>query len=163
MFAMSASLPHTVNHGNNFFPYTVRSAAYIEQMGNADQKSVLWTNIAALMRHHYGKENINQLHKESKVSLATFTRIKQQGTSVGIDIVGQVAAAFGLEAWQLLVPDLDPESVPTLEGESESWPFEAPLHARLMALSLKSRHMVEAWLHRNIEEREAIEGNRKTG
>lgn len=163
MFSMSDSLPHTVNHGNNFFPGSVWQDSYSEEMPAINPKAILWNNIVALMRHSYGKENINQLHKESKVSLATFTRIKQQGTSVGIDIVGQVAAAFGLEAWQLLVPDLDPESVPTLEGESESWPFEAPLHARLMALSLKSRHMVEAWLHRNIEEREAIEGNRKTG
>lgn len=161
MFSIADSLPHTVNHGNSFFPVSVWDDSYSGDMPAIDPKAILWNNIVALMRHSYGKENINQLHKDSGVSLATITRIKQQETSVGVEIVGKVADAFGLEAWQLMVPNLQPDHAPVLEGSTEVWPFEAPLHKRFMSLSVKSRHMIEAWLQRSIEDREALEGNRR--
>lgn len=161
MLCMADSLPHPVNHRNNFFPHAVWHHSYIEVMPAIDPKSILWNNIVALMRHSYGKENLNQLHKDAGVSLATLDRIKKQETSVGVDIVGKVAAAFSLEAWQLMVPNIDPAKVPLLEGSTEVWPFEIPLYKRLMGLSVKSRHMIEAWLQRSIEDREALEGNRR--
>ena len=63
-----------------FFPVSVWDDSYSGDMPAIDPKAILWNNIVALMRHSYGKENINQLHKDSGVSLATITRIKQQET-----------------------------------------------------------------------------------
>jgi hypothetical protein len=40
--------------------------------------------------------------------------MKEQKTSVGLDIVASVGRVFSLEAWQMLVPGLDPKSPPVL-------------------------------------------------
>lgn len=48
----------------------------------------------------------------------TVGRMLQGETSARIDAVAQVARAFGLQPWQLLVPNLDPEHLPHLEMDS---------------------------------------------
>jgi hypothetical protein len=40
--------------------------------------------------------------------------MKEQKTSVGLDIVASVGRVFSLEAWQMLVPGLNPKSPPVL-------------------------------------------------
>ena len=83
-------------------------------MSEIDCRQVLWANVSALMRQHWQAENLNRLAREAKVGPATAQRIKGQQTAVGIDVIQKVAACFQLEAWQLLVPGLDPTSPPTL-------------------------------------------------
>jgi hypothetical protein len=52
-------------------------------------------------------------------------RIKESRTSVGLDIVDSVAGVFGLRAWQLLLPDLDPQNVPvTMVSDAEKRLYE---------------------------------------
>lgn len=41
-------------------------------------------------------------------------------TSARIDAVAQVARVFGLQAWQLLVPNLDPDHPPVLEMDTRN-------------------------------------------
>ena len=75
-------------------------------------KAVLWTNVQALMRKHYGGENLSRLSRECDVGLGTSARIKRRQTSVGIDILARIAERFDLQPWQLLVPGFDPDNPP---------------------------------------------------
>lgn len=90
------------------------SRHYPAPMSAIDSRRVLWTNVQALMHHHWGKENLTRLAAEAEVGLGTCTRIKQQQTSVGVEVVDRIAQVFHLDSWQLLVPGLNPKSPPVL-------------------------------------------------
>jgi transcriptional regulator with XRE-family HTH domain len=77
-----------------------------------DSKKTLWINVLALMERDYGGENLNRLAREAKVGLATATRLKNQGTSVGLDVLDKIAAAFRVSPCELLSPDM--KSVPEM-------------------------------------------------
>lgn len=47
---------------------------------------------------------------------STIQRALAGKTAPGVDTLGAIAAAYDLSAWQLLVPDLDPEQPPVLFG-----------------------------------------------
>lgn len=79
-----------------------------------DPKLVLWTNVSALMLDRYGKINMQRLSKEAGVGIASIQRMRDENTSIGIDIVAKVASAFDLLPWQLLFPSLDPKNPPVL-------------------------------------------------
>ena len=79
-----------------------------------DTRRLLWANVQALMQHHWKKEDLGRLARTAKIGPATCTRIKQQQTSVGVEIVDKIAEVFGLDTWQLLVPNLDPANPPLL-------------------------------------------------
>lgn len=72
-----------------------------------DSRPVLWRNVSALMRKKYGRENLNQLAREAQFSPATSTRIKEQSTSVGIDVLDKLAMVFGVLPNQLLDEQFD--------------------------------------------------------
>ena len=69
-------------------------------------KNILWTNVLALMEHHYERENLTRLARETKIGPGTTTRIKVQNTSVGIEVLELIADRFGVQPWQLLAPEL---------------------------------------------------------
>ena len=106
-------------------PLSVGSCAYPsptafgEGIRPVDGKKILWNSVSALMKKHYGKENLTRLAKECEFGPATATRLKEQRTSVGVDIVDKIASKFQVQAWQLMVPGFDPESPPTLQPLSE--------------------------------------------
>lgn len=93
-----------------------------------DSKHVLWRSVTALMKKHYGGENLTRLAKDCKFGPGTATRIKESQTSVGVDIVDKIAKHFHLHSWELLVPTFDPENRPTLQPLSEQ---ERRLYERL--------------------------------
>ena len=99
-------------------------------MATLDLKRVLWENVSALMRKHYGGENLTRLARETKCGPGTATRIKERETSVGIDVLTKIASAFQLQPWQLLVPGFDANHPPTLKPVTEE---ERALYARLLA------------------------------
>ncbi len=82
--------------------------------------AVLWANVRALMVNRWGKENLTQLALAAKIGPGSATRIKEQKTSVGLDVLEKVAKAFGLQPWQLLVPNLSPELPPVLRVNTQS-------------------------------------------
>lgn len=94
-------------------------------------KDVLWDNVSKLMKHHFGKENLNRLSEECGIGLATAQRLKQRQTSVGIDIIEKIAERFALQPWQILVPGFDATNTPTLLPVS---PQERQLYERLRAV-----------------------------
>jgi hypothetical protein len=72
------------------------------------------------MRHHWEGENLSRLARDAEIGPGSATRLKQQQTSVGIELVQRVAGLFGLETWHLLVPGLDPKNPPMLLPTSEA-------------------------------------------
>lgn len=92
-----------------------------------DAKKVLWNSVTSLMLKHYGKENLTRLAKDCGIGPGTSTRLKEQQTSVGLEVIEKIAKHFGYEPWQLLVPGFDPEHAPTLQPLSAR---EAELYRR---------------------------------
>ena len=70
------------------------------------------------MDAHPDLDTIEKLVKAGGGTNGTLGRILQGGTSCRIDAVAQVARVFGLQAWQMLVPALDPSHPPSLEIDS---------------------------------------------
>lgn len=107
-------------------PQSVWLTGYRVKMPAADPNTYLWRNICALM----GAENpsIDVVTARVKVGRGTVQRIKEGNTGTRLDIVHAIAVALGVEVWQLLVPDLQRNSLPTLAGE------EPDVAARLAAI-----------------------------
>lgn len=108
-------------------------------MGETDSRAVLWANILALMEHHWGRENLTRLAAGAGIGPGSATRLKQQKTSVGVELLDKIAALFHVHAWQLLVPGLDPKNLPALLPVSET---ERAFYERLLdaAKALKANN-----------------------
>lgn len=87
-------------------------------MQDRNTRRQLWENVSALMQAHYGGENLTRLAKEAKFGPGSATRLKEQNTSVGIDILDKLAKVFRIEPWQLLAPRLVVSSHPAQAGLS---------------------------------------------
>jgi transcriptional regulator with XRE-family HTH domain len=92
-------------------------------------KATLWENVHALMLKHWGEENQSRLAKVCGVGLGTIARIKQQQTSVGLDVIERIAEHFHISPWQLLVPGMDAKNPPTLQPVNEK---ERRLYEKIM-------------------------------
>jgi hypothetical protein len=85
-----------------------------------DSKKVLWQSVLALMKKHYGRENLTRLAKDCKFGPATSTRLKEAKTSVGVEVIDKIAKHFDVQPWELLVPGFDPSNRPTLAPLTEA-------------------------------------------
>ena len=99
-------------------------------MATHDSRAALWHSVSALMRKQWGAENLTRLAKESGIGLGTCSRMKAQETSVGIEVVDKIAAAFSVEPWELLVPGFNPYNRPTLQPLTQT---EIDLYKRIAA------------------------------
>lgn len=77
------------------------------QMRQSKTKTALWSSLLAIMTARYGRENLNRLASDSKIGNGTASRIKSMKTSVGLDVLDKLSAAYKVEPWQLLFPDGD--------------------------------------------------------
>ena len=77
-------------------------------------QEVLWQNCQALMVSRYGKENLTQFAKDTKIGPGSASRIKARKTSVGLDVLSKIADSFDLQPWHLLMPNLDPSNPPVV-------------------------------------------------
>lgn len=102
--------------GSRRQPNSVGYFNYRMRMNPRDSKKVLWDNVSRLMVARYGKENLTRLSQDAKIGPGTCTRIKEQKTSVGTDVIESVAKALKVDPWQLLVAGLDPSALPVLNG-----------------------------------------------
>lgn len=102
-------------------------------------RSILWANVSALMRHKYGKENLTRLAADCKLGPGTASRIKEQKTSVGIDVVETIARKFGIDAWQLLVPGMEADNPPVIANASAE-------HQRLIARLRQTKEAIDGVL-----------------
>lgn len=60
------------------------------------------------------------------VGHGTIARLRAGSHATTIDTVATVAEHFGFEAWQLLVPDFDPDAPPVLDTETRARPIPTP-------------------------------------
>lgn len=111
-------------------------------------KLLLADNLTRLMADSRDLKTIKQLSAASGVSTGTIDRLRKAEVAAGIDNLRLLADAFGLQAWQMLVPNLDTTNHPLLEAES----------LRLKQLYTTLKHSAEA-----IEGHLRGEGNTGSG
>ncbi len=99
-------------------PHTVGKYNYRIPM-KEDPKRVLWQNVLALMHREFGKVNVTQFAAWAKIGVGSVLRMREQQTSVGLDIVEKIAKKAGVEPWMLLVPGLDTGNPPMLAKDAE--------------------------------------------
>lgn len=92
------------------------------------QNAILAINLKGLMQTKAGPNSEIALGKRAKVGQATIGRILKRDGFAKIDTVGKLAQVYGLEAWQLMVPGMDPSNPPVLLPVSKA---EKALYARL--------------------------------
>ncbi|KWU18074.1 hypothetical protein AS148_14480 [Achromobacter xylosoxidans] len=91
-------------------------------MGKKSAAEVVGANLDRLMSEA-GLSNVTLESRLSRrVTKSTIGRMRNAEISAGIDNVEEVARAFGLEAWQFLIPDVSAMHKPRLAG---STPAEA--------------------------------------
>lgn len=93
-------------------------------MQDSDVKTVVRENVRRLLRLAPGESGVAKLMRRG-FSNGTAQRLLGGETSFGVDLLAEVSAAFGLEPWQLCVPNLDPDRVPALHEPSSRWPFRS--------------------------------------
>jgi len=69
-------------------------------------------NLRKLMHADRQLNSQPRLAAASKVAQTSVGRILRGQQSPTLDMVHKIAAAFGLEPWQLLVPELEPDNPP---------------------------------------------------
>ena len=117
-------------------------------MPKSPLKSVLWANVSTLMRHKYGRENLTRLAADCGLGPGTATRIKEQRTSIGLDVMERIAAKFGIDPWQLLVPGLEADNPPVVANANTA-------HQQLISRLRSTKEAIEGVLR--------AEGNTKPG
>lgn len=94
---------------NSNTPHSEWRPTYHLRMADKAIRGTLWANVRALMLDRYGEENINRMARDVRIGPATVQRIKDSGTSVGVDVLEKIAKTFNVEPWQLLAPGMSDE------------------------------------------------------
>lgn len=128
--SITINLPHAVGLCKHKIPQSVGRLCQDAGMKRKTPNQILWENVSALMEHSYGRENLTRLANDSGCGPGTMTRIKNQQTSVGLDVLSKLAKVFSLSEWQLLTPNLDPKNPPVVWMTAA----ERDLYARLKGI-----------------------------
>lgn len=71
------------------------------------------------MSTHQDLDTIVKVSERSGVSKGVVERMTKAEANTGVDHLQGIAQAFGLEVWQLMVPNLEPTNAPVLQEVSE--------------------------------------------
>lgn len=77
--------------------------------------TVLAQNLGRLMDSR--QKTQPAIAKQAKIDQKTIWRIVHMTNEPALDKLEKIAGVFDLEAWQLLIPNLDPERLPELARE----------------------------------------------
>jgi transcriptional regulator with XRE-family HTH domain len=77
-------------------------------------RQTLSENLKALMAAHLSLNTFAKIVAAGGPTNGTLDRIRRMESGASIDQLDNLAKVFGLEPWQLLVPDLDPTNPPML-------------------------------------------------
>lgn len=102
-------------------PHSVSGWGYPAEVVS-DLKTVLRDNVRRLLGLAEGESGVSRLIAAG-LSNGNAQRVLKGETSVGLNVLAQLAAALNVEPWQLCVPDLQPDRLPSLEPASFTWPF----------------------------------------
>jgi hypothetical protein len=88
-------------------------------------RDILAANLAALMARHPLHNSGPALERATKalgqpVGKSTIDRATRSETPLNLDFLEVIAKCFGLDAWQLLVPNLNPAQPPVLRAVNPS-------------------------------------------
>jgi hypothetical protein len=78
-------------------------------------RDIVSANLKALMKAHPELNTLKKITAKGGPPNGVLDRMRRADAASRIDSVAQVARVFGLEPWQLLVPNLDPAAPPQLE------------------------------------------------
>lgn len=111
-----------------------------------DLKLVLRDNLRRLLKLLPGESGVAQLMAKTGFKNGTAQRLLAAETSIGLDVLSQLARGFDLQPWQLLVQGLDPENLPALHQPSTRWPFRRIDHEAVASLTGTQAQSVEIGL-----------------
>lgn len=84
--------------------------------------AVIADNLSRLMKHEKEKGRslwtAEAVAKKAEVGHGTVDRAQKGQTNINVANLQAIAKAFGLRAWQLMVPDLEPDNPPVLQSRS---------------------------------------------
>lgn len=80
-------------------------------------RDVVAANLKALMAATPSLRLLPQITAVCGVSNGTLDRTRRAASAINVDDLARIAGAFGLEAWQMLVPELDPLHPPQIDDK----------------------------------------------
>ena len=86
-------------------------------MKKVNSKEILAKNLRKFMDKN--KHSEQYVHKKTGIAQSTVGRILRVESSATLDSLESIASLYGLQAWQLLVADIDPSNPPLLRNMSE--------------------------------------------
>ncbi|HEY6020656.1 MAG TPA: helix-turn-helix transcriptional regulator [Candidatus Paceibacterota bacterium] len=92
------------------FPFTVKASVPKTKEGY-EMREIVAQNIQALMNYH-GMTADAQLAQAAGIDQKTIWRMRRMDQSSNVDKLESIANVFGLKAWQLLIPHIDPAHPP---------------------------------------------------
>lgn len=86
--------------------------------------NILADNLDRLRAWNAALNTQSAIGRAAKVDQKTVGRILNKAHEPQLNVVAKLAKAFGLEAWQMLVPDLDPENPQQLASAKDAQMYE---------------------------------------
>lgn len=138
--------------GIYLFPYT--GVGYGETSGMRP-RDILAANFRKLMEASPSLSTFPAITKAGGGANGTLDRIRRRESGASVDTMGELAAVFGLQAWQMLVPSLEartgPDGKAVVQGLPD-WPFPLVAKERYEVLSDTQKGYVQARILQAIEE-----------
>lgn len=109
-----------------------------------DIRKVVGGNVQRLMDYAadhgspYGDQR--SLAAKAKVSMSTVARIRKAQVAPGVDVLERIAGVYRLQAWQLLIPDLDPTNPPVFAMTATERDLYRNLRAAAQQLAAANNH-----------------------
>lgn len=121
-----------------------------------DYRSVLRDNVRALLEVRTKEDSTRKGGIQGLIALGlshgTAQRILEGQTSIGLDVLVQVARGLGVSPWMLLVPQLNCTQLPGLTEDQSAWPFPLVDQSAYLALTATERAFVQGGLARDIND-----------
>jgi len=122
-------------------------------------KEIVRDNLLALLRHDAGGEmparqsGPSALSRKAGKTAPSWGQRYLDETDIGISRLEEVAKLWGLQPWQLLVPELDPDRPPTISGDVTAWPLPMVDQKEYRSLGPEDRAWVQSKMDSAIKDR----------
>lgn len=120
-------------------PHQTDTRGYYGIAGTMDIRQILANNLEQLQARHKDLQSTPAIERATaemgegkKISKTVIQQVQKGKTPFNLDDLQTLAELFGLDAWQLLVPQIDPEHPPVLTsvGETDRKMYERMKAAR---------------------------------
>lgn len=99
---------------------------------------IVGANVDQLMRSAGLSNAALEKKTNGRLTRSTVDRVRRAEGSAGVESVAEIARAFGLELWQLLVEGLDPNRLPSLGQDVGEGTAALSEEERALVLSFRS-------------------------